>query len=181
MLVLLNVLRVAWKPLIILFILASTYFAFNRLQSQRDAAIATLNDYKQQQLVESEKQKAENETKLLFAREQLSKARVESQKQIDDLNLDKERVTNDLRRYYEVKLAKRVMDDSAGIVLPQSGDTDTATETPCNTEGTPSSTSITDRATIKLLEEACAMTTIYFNLCRSALDADSLILKRESE
>lgn len=182
MLVFLNVLRVAWKPLIICLILASTYFAFNRLQAQRDNAIRDLNDYKQQQLVLAKQQKAEIEIKLDLARKHLSEVEVKYNNIINDLYDEKQKVADDLGKQYEKRMANYTLTHS---MLPQSGSTESTAETPSDTEGLatgepkPDTTCAGLQAEYQTLEDAAVLTTIYFNLCRETLDADSLILERE--
>lgn len=177
--------KAQWRVILPVLIVGAGLLYLNHLQNSRDQAIADLNAFKVQAQAEVDKQIAINQLNLAKAQAEISRVDQEAQAQILSVLQLSEKTINQLstqiRNRYETKYA---LDITAGRVLPQSTSGDPIAETSSTAEGLASRQPNTDPACAGLrdeitdLENACALTTIYFNQCRAALDADAMVLER---
>jgi hypothetical protein len=156
---------------------------------QRDSAIRDLKEYKLQQDNLVAQLKLENANNMKDAEKLLSDSKATTSKQIEIIeassNKKVNKITNEIRGNYETKLAQLNIDSSDNSLRDTTTSNSAAEAEATSNQGLAGSESVTDTACIGLraekeqLEEACAVETVYFNMCRTALDADTLLYGRE--
>jgi hypothetical protein len=144
-----------------------------------------LKAYKLSQTILAKAAIIENAKNLEQARAKNSLDSIVAQNQIDVITASGQKTIADisekLRIEYETKLNAMPFTYS---VLPASGNHGREAETASAGQEFAESGGIADtdcaglRAEKEILEEGCALTTIYFNQCRSTLDADALVCER---
>lgn len=168
--------------LIVLAMLAYHLYGDNSVRKERDALLS----YKIEQTALAKAAIKENADNLVKAKAEVSLASVEAQNSIDVIVENSQKtvaeISENLRVEYENKLATMPFTYS---VLPASGDNSREAEAASNRQELAESGRIADtacaglRAEKEILEEGCALTTVYFNQCRKLLDADALVCERE--
>lgn len=172
-----TLLKQYWRiALAVAFIGALTLHVWsdNRVKAQRDGYKAQLTAIE----LLAEHQKKDYEAKLKYAEDNQAKSEQVFKQQVDKLNINKESLTNELRSIYANRKPKPNLVPVAGGVLPQSSSAESTTETASSAEGFAIREPIPDTAFTRLeaqyqtLEDACALTTIYFNQARARIDQD---------
>jgi hypothetical protein len=164
-----------WEAIAVAVIVGFLVLSFTHIKSQRDTAIKDLNELK-----------AIYNAQVTIANKNLADATVNQKqteavasKQIEDLNIDKSTLTNAIRGYYETKSIKHPMGNNTSKLLPPTAGDRTA-ETSTSAEGSATGESVTDttctaiQTQLSTLEDACALTTIYFNEARARVNQDCI-------
>jgi hypothetical protein len=176
-----------WRVFLPLAILALAYYYYNAQVNRADRAVAdkiiaekALLEHVQADSLLAEQTIAENKLKEDKAREALSLAEITAHNQIDVI-LNKEQTILQLSKKLEATYAQKSINYNlyhSGIVLQSESNLNASSETATNSSTLAESESDTDpaciglRAEIETLENACAITTIYYNEARTLLEID---------
>lgn len=162
---------------LILFSAICLYAFYEKKAYER--AVKELATYKQAVTDASNKQIAELAIKKVNAQSTVDAAESTANIDMARLNLDRAKSTDDIRKLYETKLniannVNRRLSNTASNTN-DTGEVASDTKEPA----TGQSECDTALADYKTLEKACTITTIDFNVCRSVIDADTLLYGRE--
>jgi hypothetical protein len=162
-----------WEAIAIAAIIGAVAISFHHVKTQRDEARATLSTL---QTFYTAKLK-ESENKLAVAKVTQQSNELIAQKQISELNIDRDTLTNAIRSYYANKPAKPFVVHPSGGVLPSATGT-SSSETPTSGEGSTGSGQISWstcsglEAENKDLTDALILETIDYNRARERIDQD---------
>lgn len=158
-------------PLQIIIVLLCLYAWHEK--TAHTAAVQALIAFKEDIANASTKQAAENAIKHINAQSKVDIAANQSVFDMTRLNLDRTQSTNEMKKLYEDKInqLKRNLANRNNGVLPSGSDTSGTVEASSDTKEPAASTSISDRAAYTVLEKACAITTLDYNLAREWIDA----------
>jgi hypothetical protein len=176
-----------WRIFLPVLILALIWHYYNVQVKRADSAIedkiiaekALLEHVTADSLL-AEQTIAENKLKEDKAREAVSLAEVTAHNQID-LILGKEQTILQLSKKLEATYAQKSINynlSNSGIVLQSESNLNASSETATNSstlaesESDAHSTCIGLRAELETLENACALTTVYYNEARTLLDIE---------
>lgn len=165
-----------WRVFIPLLIVIVTLLYINRLQGQRDDAIAQYSDLITKNQLASDQRKAENAQKELEARLEQDIAIKKRQEALDALQVTKESLAT-LKKTIGEQYAKdqlntarldsayervRIESELRRTGLPDNAESAKHTEIRTELDAT--------RARLGNLEQACAVTTVDFNSCASFVE-----------
>jgi hypothetical protein len=176
-----------WRVFLIGLILTLSWHYYNKQVKRADSAIAdkivaekALLEHVTADSLLAEKTIAENKLKEDKAREALSVAEVTANNQIDVI-IGKEQTILQLSKKLEATYAQKSINynlSHSGIVLQSESNLNSASEASTNSSAPASSEQVTDpacfrlRAELETLENACALTTVYYNEARTLLEID---------
>lgn len=172
-----------------IIIIMSILWYISHLKNQRDDAVQALATFKTNIASETIKQQADLAIKSANVQSKYDLASYINNNNINAItshsNKTIAQITKSIKGTYETKSIKSDMVPSVGVLLKPNSDTGTNKETSSDSKGITASEPVTDTACSGLraekedLELATAATTVYFNQCRSLLDADTLMYGRE--
>lgn len=160
-----------WRVILAAAILGYCLWLFNALQRERDDAVHQLAEYKRLQTDLSTKQAREFEKKLIQAQNLINIEKIKAQQQLDQLGLERVKISTELKRLYDNKIITLKRDlTHPNSMLPPTDCTQPANQTAFDTGQPPGCESNSYAAAYRTLEQACQITTIDYNQLRGWAD-----------
>lgn len=125
-------------------------------------------DYEKEQALKLSEANGKVNLAIADSKAQFDKFKLDRTKSTNDLKAQYENINDTLKRNYDYRLHLQASNDNSSQTSSDSSGLATS-ESECNAAAAQYST----------LEQACRITTIDFNTCRSILDADTLMYGRE--
>jgi hypothetical protein len=155
-----------WKVILPVILIGSFIFWVNHLIGERDDAVKQLAEYKQQQMVLVEKQKAEIAIKDKQAEVDLMEAQKVHDAEMKAYNLDRDKVTAKLKELYDAKIYR--LNHANDSMLPEPYSCALSMSNTPQDSSRPTSNGQDEYTTA--LEQACRLTTLDYNKLRAWAD-----------